>query len=416
MYVVIPERQILFLESNYAGNAVPAMRHAETLGFRTHFVARDPEEYAAAAVDPRSVADSVSEVDTYDIGKLLRFAAGQRASAVVAFDDFRVVQAAIVGEQMGVRFGPDFRGLVNVRFKDVMRASLAGSSHHVRHALVDAQARTSPIGYPCVAKPVDESGSVGVVICGDDEEFATALAAVRVGAQRDNIRSFRPSSAVLVEEVLTGPEYSAELVWSDTEDRWLPVGYTRKSTSPPPLCLESGHAFPHTFGSPEADEEILAQLRDVLHRVDLRGVVCHFEFRVDEVGRARVIEVNPRPPGGRIMDLVQAAYGIDLAALHVDAQLGIVTSESVRPSRDRHAAVRFLLPAAAGRIDAITVPAGPDDVDVRIATTPVDVAAVTSNDARLGQVFATGDTAIEVEARLDAAFDRIRTEPPGVLA
>lgn len=409
--------QVVFLESNFAGNAVGAIRRASSLGLTTHFVTRDPDDYADLPVNPADEADLVSVVDTYDISKLLRLASNEPdVTAVMAFDDFRVVQAAVLAEHVCTKNGPTVAGIVNARFKDVMRAKLMGTAYSVHYAIIGVrETAESAIGYPCVAKPLDESGSVGVRVCGGRAELAEAVTAIRAQADRPNLRAFVASNEVLVEEFIDGPEFSAELVWSDSAEQWLLIGYTRKLTSGP-QCLEIGHDFPHTFDSPGAGEYVLAQIREVLQILELRGTLCHIEFRVRPDNRIGVVEVNPRPAGGRIAELILAAIGLDLVALHLDAHLGIVTEQSVRRRTQTHASIRYLIPARPGVITEIRLPGAPSVLDVRTVATPASIESVTSNDARVGQVLASGETAEGVAATITEFVAGIRTSPPGALA
>lgn len=400
---------ILFLETNPAGNGCRAMRHAQDWGYRAHFLTRDPAQYEQLSNCPTEIADEVITVDTLDIAKLLRPQYSSDVVATIAFDELRVIPAAVLGEYLGTLHNPPIRGLVNARFKDRMRTRLAGTQHAVRHdvvALAD-RIRDSPVGYPCVIKPVDEAGSTGVRVCGDPDEFRAGVETVRKMAVAPNRRGYRITPALLIEEYVVGEEYSAELVWSHRNSAWRLVGFTRKHISPAPWCLEIGELFPHSFGR-QKDRRVLQQLRDCLHQIGLRATAAHVEFRlVDE--DVRVIDVNPRSAGDRIPDLVQYATGVDLVALHLAAHLGTADALLDRTAHRGYAGVRYLVPPHPGTVVGYDI--APDDdgalIDLRTAPTPLTALPPTSNSAQTVQVVAGAEAPEEVDRALTRHAARV---------
>jgi biotin carboxylase len=390
--------EVLVIETNGAGNGVMGLRAARALGYRAHFVTSSLDQYAGMADHPGDAADQVSVVDTYDVTKLLRFGHGRRPAAVLAFDDFRAVQAAILADHLGVRAGPSVDALANVRFKDRMRACLAPTRHHVRfgvHAL-DGDVR-SDVGFPCVVKPVDGSGSVGVRVCDRADELREAVASARAARDKVAVGGYRIDH-LIVEEVVAGDEFSAEMVWDAGRGEWRVVGITKSHFSDPPHRVELGHVFPHPL-DPALAAHVASELRDVLRILGLRGTIVHLEFRLDG-DRVRIIEVNPRPAGGRITALTRFARGVDLTVLHLFAHLGLaLPAEPPGSAPERFAAVRFFVPATPGRITDIVLP--PSD-DARIvatgaAPTPLSLSTVHDNDARIAYAVAVGATVAEAE-------------------
>jgi biotin carboxylase len=393
----VPE-EVLIVETNRAGNGVMALRAAQALGYRAHFVTSSLDQYAGMTDHPADAADRVSEVDTYDVAKLLRFRYGRRPAAVLAFDDFRAVQAAILAEHLGVRTGPSAHALVNVRRKDRMRACLARTRHHVRFSVHDLDDDVrSDVGFPCVVKPVDGSGSVAVRVCRRPAELREAVASARAHRDHVGVAGYR-IDRLIVEEELDGEEFSAEMVWDAGTSDWRLVGITKSYLSEPPHRIELGHLFPYPLG-PAPTAHVAAELRDILNTLGLRGTIVHLEFRLDG-DRVRIIEVNPRPAGGRITELTRAARDVDLTVLHLLAHLGRgLPAEPPSASPEPYAAVRFFVPARPGRIAAIVLP--PVD-DARIvatgaAPTPLRLNTVHDNDARIAYAVAVGATVDEAE-------------------
>lgn len=403
---------VLVIETNSVGNGITSLRLAKELGLRTHFLCRSPEEYAGHPVRPTDLADEVDVVDTYDVAKLLRLVEGRTDYvAVLTYDDLRVVQAALVGHHLGLAHNPPPGAVVRTRFKDKLREALASTRWAVRYEVVDLTARTSPIGYPCVVKPVDEAGSNGVSLCRDDADFAHAMAVLSTVTGKPTWRGNSPLATAIVEELLPGEEFSAELVWSTAGNDWELLGFTAKQLGEW-SAAEVGHVFPHHF-PPEVAERIEAEIRACLRHLGLRDTVAHVEFRLSG-SRFSLIEVNPRPAGARLDDLVALTTGVGLVELHLAAHRGVADDLLRRRRPDGYAGMRFLVPDRPGTVRRLHVAPAPEDagevVELRTVATPREIGMDLSNGTRLGYVIARGESPEELTRVLDRHIARIRPE------
>jgi biotin carboxylase len=403
---------VLVLETNSSGTGTKALRLAKDLGLRTHFICRSPDEYAAHPVRPTDVADEVDVADTYDVAKLLRIVDGRTDYvAVVTYDELRVVQAALVGHYLGLPHNPSPAAMVRTRFKDRMRRALSNTRWAIRHEVVPLTATTSPIGYPCVVKPVDEAGSLGVTVCHDDADFTHAIAVLRAVTGKPTWRGNTPLETGLVEELLPGDEFSAELVWSTEQDDWVVVGVTAKQLSDR-CTAEVGHIFPHRF-PPGVAEHVDAELAGCLRHLGLRDTVVHMEFRLSG-GRFSLIEVNPRPAGQRLNELVELTTGVSLVALHLAAHMGEADNLIRRMRPGGYAGMRFLLPDRPGTVHRLHVAPAPDaledEVVLHTVPTPREIGVDMNNGSRLGYVLARGESPEELTRILDRHIARIRPD------
>jgi hypothetical protein len=412
-------KTILFVETNSAGNGTQAMLAAQAAGYRAHFLAANPEEYERHEINPLLVADEVTHVDTFDVPKMLRIVDGRTDyAAVLAYDELRVVQAALLGSYLGLRHNPPVDAMVRVRFKDRMRHALSGTRWSVRHTvlpLADMSPDRPPMPYPFVVKPLDEAASVGVRVCRDPGGFADAVAGLRHITARRNSRGYQRLGEVLVEELLDGDEYSAELVWDATCADWVLIGFTAKIMSLGPSCVETGYVFPHWFGD-GIDDHIVAELRDCLDHLGLHDTMAHVEFRY-AAGQVRLIEVNPRPAGGAIPQIVGRVASTGLIDLHLAAHLGGVHSALATVTLSGYAGALFVVPDRAGTV--VGLEPAPQDIDgvvsFRQPAFPRVVQAGQSNEDRLGYLVVQAATRGRVESAIRHAR-RIRpvyasTEP-----
>jgi biotin carboxylase len=301
--------------------------------------------------------------------------------------------------------------MVRTRFKDRLRQALDSTRWAVRHKVVPLTAVTSPIGYPCVVKPVDEAGSVGITLCQNDADFERALESLRAMTAGPNRRGYQPLPVGLVEEVLPGEEFSAEMVWSAARNDWQLIGFTTKELSER-SAAEVGHCFPHHF-EPELEERIRAELNGCLRHLGLRDTLVHAEFRLSGE-QFSLIEVNPRPAGNRIDDLVNYTTGVSLVELHLAAHLGSADEVLQRARPSGYAGVRFLLPERPGTVRSLHVAPAPDadgdPVELHTVDTPREIGPDLSNDTYLGYVLARGESPAEVSRVIDRHIGRVCAE------
>ena len=340
---------------------------------------------------------------------------------VVSLAEQAMVPVAQINELLGL---PGTRPEVARLFRDkwAMRQHLAGSGPGAVAARLYEDAASlrefgADHGYPFVVKPVDATGGRGVLrVDGPEEaeEVARRIDELRRRADLPLAQIF-PLDRFVMEELVDGPEYSVETMSFD--GRHVAVAVTEKLTAG---FVEAGHAVPARLAA--ADEAaVVDHVTGFLDAVGLRQGLAHTEVRLSAQG-PRLIESHDRSPGGRIMDLVEAACGIDLELYSVAWPFGLVPALAGRPVATRAAATRFLFPPA-GEVVAVhgieDVQGRPEllglDVDVAVGGT---VPAAADNFDRVGQVLAVGaDTGAAVQAVEElAAKITIVTREPGVRA
>ncbi len=163
-----------------------------------------------------------------------------------------------------------------------------------------------------VVKPVQGSGSLGVRLCGGPDEVSAH--AGELLAATANERGLTAPRSILVEEYLTGPEFSVEVFGTEA------VTTVAKHLGPHPMFVEIGHDVPAAL-PPGAEHALRDSAVRAVRALGLGWGAAHVELRLTD-GRAAVIEVNPRLAGGMIPELVRRAHDIDLVDAQVLAALG----------------------------------------------------------------------------------------------
>ncbi|MET9441856.1 ATP-grasp domain-containing protein [Streptomyces sp. NPDC006610] len=390
-------------------------------GHEFTFLTRDLHHYLRAAPEgaahPLLGARNVITAETNDGETLLPFV--ERLHGVLGFDgvitscDYYLPTVARIAGRLGLP-GPGPEAVENACRKDATRRVLADAGlPQPRFAVEEewaAVARAArEIGYPLVVKPVDLCAGMFVRRVDDESELAAACRAL--GDFPVNARGQRRAPVVLLEELLDGPEVSVETVSHDGAVHV--VGVTDKSIGGAPAFIETGHMFPAAL--PAADTEAAEQTAlGALKALGLTdGVVAHTEIKLTSAG-PRVVEVNPRPAGNRITELVRHVTGIDLAAACVDVALGRTPDLRRTDTGLRSAAIGFLVPDTGGVLD--TAPDArrlldePGVLEVQLAEPGRTVKAAGSNNEYLGHVMAADSGGLGARDRAEELLAAVRAE------
>lgn len=402
-------RVVLFVESNTSGTGRLFVRTARAMGFRPVLVTARPEKYAYLSQEGAPEVIVVPRVDEDELYGLVhgRFAGGGEVAGITSSSEYFVATAAALAARFGLP-GPDAESVRAARDKSRQREVLSAGgvptpAFRVATSATDAVLAAREIGAPVVVKPVGGSGSVGVKACGSDAEAGEHAAALLSRGSGEEERR------VLVEALVTGPEFSVEVFSGRV------VGITRKHLGRPPFFVEAGHDYPAAVPA-----DVARALRDTVTRATaLLGLgwgPLHWELRVHG-GEAFPIEVNPRLAGGFIPELVRHAQGIDL--IRETLRLVVGQAPELEPRRHRHASIRFLFAPGPGRLAAVEgtdqARAGEGVVDVALYRSPGEELTVEGDFRdRIGHVVACADGSDAASSAAERARDAvsIRVEAP----
>lgn len=229
---------------------------------------------------------------------------------VIPFSEPHVRAAALLAEELGLP-GPGLRAAWTSRNKYLQRelfarCGLAQPAYHLARDMTGAR-RWAAGRYPVVLKPLSEAGSTGVRVASGSRELAAWC------AERD------PGTAFLVEQYLSGQEYSVEAIVGAGAVAFSSI--TRKTTTSPPFCVEIEHRVPAGCDA-SAGERVGELLRRVVGALGIGSGIVHLEFRLESTG-PNIMEVAVRTPGDMIMEIVQYATGVDL----FDATIAVACGE-----------------------------------------------------------------------------------------
>ncbi|MEU6818474.1 ATP-grasp domain-containing protein [Streptomyces sp. NPDC046860] len=381
------------------------------------------DEALAQAGDPAHPAAAIHDfafVDG-DPGRDNSFLPGAVAAALRWREEYDIVGACAVGETqvepvglladaLGVP-GPGLRASRACRSKYLQRWYLPAFSPPAlvvppgERDLVD----TGALSYPVVFKPAGRHSSSGV---------ESVAGAARL---RELLRTHAAHETVLVEEKVTGQEFSVESLVQD--GRIVFASVTRKDTtdSHAATFVELSHTVPGD--RPGHEDALLAANAGVLDTLGFRDGVAHAEWRIGDDGRPVLMEVAARPPGDGLCVLYELATGVSLERQIIRIALG---EPVAYPAPTRFARQVYLehtpgilrdvsvegfgvAPAWVGErgLWPRTAPGAPDDPPALRA-----VLVHQDRGARLGELRSSEDRAVSflIDAPTVASLDALETE------
>ncbi|NEC75237.1 ATP-grasp domain-containing protein, partial [Streptomyces rochei] len=251
-------------------------------------------------------------------------------------------------------------------------------------------------GYPAVVKPTRLQGSAGVRRLSGPRELEQ---------WRRELAAFGYDGPVIVEEFLSGPEFSVETLSADGVHHV--VGITEKQVTEGPLFVETGQLFPAPLPAEtaRAAAELVTSLLDAAgHRFG----PAHTEIILTADG-PRVVESQARLGGDRIPHLIRLATGYDIEAAVFEALAGRPCAP--RPA-GRTGAISFfqLEPGTVERVEGLDAVEELDHVhDLRFPFGPGDELPVTVHSgSRHGFVVVTGADADQARRRAREAQALLR--------
>ncbi|MBE7034543.1 MAG: ATP-grasp domain-containing protein [Ruminococcaceae bacterium] len=253
------------------------------------------------------------------------------------------------------------------------------------------------ITYPCIMKPLDNSGSRGVMLIERAEKLAESFA-YSVAQSR--------GAGVIVEEYMQGSEVSVEIMVIGGESHILTI--TDKLTTGAPHFVEMGHSQPSRFDE-KTKEAICEVARGAVKAIGLENGPAHAEIMVTKEG-PKMVEIGARMGGDCITThLVPLSTGIDMIGATILLACGKVPD--VAPKTAKGAAIRYFT-TDSGVLESISgaeaAAAIPGVQEITFVKEPGEaVGDIGSSTDRVGFVIAQGETAEEAIGICEKAIDMV---------
>lgn len=305
---------------------LPAIKKAKELG---HYV-------AVADFNPNAVgipyADEFYNASTIDIEAICKVAEEFKPDGIMTLATdmpMRSIAAAtsrlgLPGISMDTAIKSTDKGEMIKAFKE---HGVESPWFHIIDNVTVLNALLPHLSYPCILKPTDNAGSRGVMLVKSVDEL--------IAAYQYSVSQSR-GGLVILEEYMTGPEVSVEVMVVDGEPHVLQV--TDKLTTGAPYFVEMGHNQPSML--PAEDVE---KIKDLACRaVKSVGINCgpsHVEIKLTPTG-PKMVELGARMGGDCITThLVPLSTGVDMIKATIDVSLGL--TPDITPTLHKGSAIRF---------------------------------------------------------------------------
>ncbi len=372
----------IFLIVGAGFGQLPAINAAKALGLETLGVDLDP----AAAGMP--LADIALPIDILDIESVVDEAKKRGVRGVITMQsDIGVPTVGAVVDALGL---PGNGRVVADRCSNKILTRQAFAEHDVPQPIFavvatedEAFHAASKIGFPCVIKAPDSSGSRGVVKVKAPAYIPAAVA---------EAMRYSRSPQLLVEEFIEGIEIGAQAFSID--GRCVLVFVHDDELSDPPNMVPVAHAFPSTL-RPDQIEMAESAVKACVEALGIVSGPSNIDLILDAEGKPRIIEVGARIGATCLPELVFYYTGIDWVQAAVQAAIGAcpdLTTKRAQPC------AAFILQAPRdGIMRGYHVPPDlanhPDILEWEVTALPGDtVSRLRKGTDRIGKVVTQGAT------------------------
>lgn len=376
---------------------IPAIKRARELGIQTVCIDRNPNAEGMA------MADFAYEVDVVDFGGALEVARKHKVHGVMTMQsDLPVPTIGHINDELELT-GVSHKAAVDCSNKVATRKRLAeqGCQQPKFSVVTDyqmAEIAAEEIGFPCVVKAPDSSGSRGVVKVENKETVRSAF---------DEAIRFSRGKEILVEEYIDGLEFGAQTFSVNGE--CSVVLLHNDILSEPPYMIPVGHSFPFKYLNDEERKLAIADIQKAVLALGIFDGPSNVDLILDKRdNRVKIIEIGARIGATCLPELVHYHTGINWVEATIHSALGDIPDLQITTSQ---ATAAFILQSPAdGTFVSYDEPAM-DDVNLIEFEVTVSagekVSKLRKGTDRIGKVVCKGLTVDEAENNVYNVMEKL---------
>ncbi len=292
---------------------IPAIKQAKEKGYYTITCDYLPDNPG------HKYADEYHNVSTTDKEAVLKLAKELNIDGIVAYaSDPAAPTAAYVAQEMGLPGNP-YESVDILTQKDLFRDFLQKNGFNTPKAkgytcFEDAYNEIDMFKFPVMVKPVDSSGSKGVVKVYDKNQLEDAV---------KEALSYSRGKRIIIEEFIQkkGYQVSGDGFSVDGKLVFTSYGnelYSGKGTRE---YVALGEFWPSLL-SDDLKQKIDGELQKLITALGMKTGAYNIEVILDENDDVYVLELGPRNGGSYIPQLIRYATGVDLIDYTLRAAVG----------------------------------------------------------------------------------------------
>lgn len=281
---------------------VSLIKKANELNYYTIVIDPDPKAIG------KKYANLFFAIDGQDYQATLKLAKDFSVKGLVtSATDKPILMMSKIAEELNLQF-PSYHSCRTLLDKSLFKIFLKENS--LPHAngntySLNEKIDKDAINFPAIVKPVQNSGSRGVLKC-DNRESLEGI--VKETLQYSNNNKF------LIEDFIDGDEISIEAIVHKKKVEIIQI--TDKVVSAPPFNVELGHSQPSKYA--RLKNEFMNILQKIVDKSELDNCAIHPEFKINQ-DKITIIEIGPRLGGDFITShLVPLSTSVDMEKLTID--------------------------------------------------------------------------------------------------
>ena len=396
---------LLLIAPNNSYRIAPYIKAATQLNLNTLIVS-DSSHSLVIEVAAGLQADFSNEQAAVD--KIYKTARQLNIAGVIATDDYTVEIAAQVASRLQLPHNP-VKGMKTARWKHharqvLQQAGLQVPIHRCIQLNVPLEAQIDDFPFPCVVKPVNLSGSKGVIRANNVEEFLKACERIRlIVADQPSLEA---RQTLLVESYIPGIEVAVEGILEKGSFTALAI-FDKPDPLEGPYFEETYYITPSRLPSGQ-QQQLIRCVADACNAYGLVTGPVHAELRIND-DAIYILEVAARTIGGECARLLVYGTGYSLEELVISNAIG----DAVTPQAFQQSAGVLMIPTPkAGilrRIEGIMAAQKIPYIDaINISIRDGhELKCLPEGASYLGFIFASGPNPDVVEAALREAHQKL---------
>lgn len=320
-------KKIVIIGANDFQN--PLIEKAKEMGYETHVFA-----WKEGAIGEKT-ADYFYPISIVEKDEILEKCKEIKPDAIATIaSDLANITVQYLASRLGLPCNSDKNILISTNKFEMRKAFENAGIPTPRFEKVNQETNLEDIRkdfeLPIIVKPTDRSGSRGItkLVSFDGLEKAIQSAA------KDSFEN-----AAIVEEYIEGNEYSCECITYNSKHYFLNI--TKKFTTGHPHFIETGHIEPAGLDE-KTQENVKEQIFKALDALEITQGASHSEFKIDDKGNIRIIEIGARMGGDCIgSDLVRISTGYDFLKMVIEVASG-KEPDFTKVSEPKVAAIKFI--------------------------------------------------------------------------
>lgn len=270
---------------------------------------------------------------------------------IATFADTSIIALGMLSDYLGLDYFSEAAAKVLINKLEVRKrlskAGIEDTMFFEVNSLEDLKMAANKLGYPFVLKPTDRTASKGVVKITDsnqlEEEYNCTI-------------SISKNKRMLAERYLAGTEYCVEVIVYKHEPYVAAI--TKKSISDGKYCIKLAAVTPAPIED-KLKNKIESFIKESVRQFDIANSILHIEIKADENDKVSLVEINPRPAGGGMIENIYKLKGMNLydyflaIAFKQEIDINKLKAEIEKPFNGYALYYSFINPVKSGVIDKV---------------------------------------------------------------